>query len=92
MTFVMLSISSSGIQPKLETLALLTINVACCMWLLINHSRCVQNTFQGLKKSGNDTIISMLSSPAREEWNKGTAGEASVAAVSEKLPAKQSDL
>lgn len=54
MTFVMLSVFSSGIQPKLEIPSLLTINVACYMWLLINHSRlCVlQNTFQGLKKVG----------------------------------------
>lgn len=44
------------------------------------------------KKSGNDKITSMLCSPARQEWNKGAPGEASVVAVSEKLPAKQSDL
>lgn len=48
----MLLVFSSGIQPKMEILVLLTTNVGCYIWLLINHSRwCVlQNTFQGLKK------------------------------------------
>lgn len=95
MTFVMLSVFSSGIQLKLEILALLTMNVACYYEAFDKpfQMMCSTKYFPGVKKkSGNDTFTSMLCSPARQEWNKGTPGEASVVSVSEKLPAKQSDL
>lgn len=32
---------------------------------------CSTKYLSGVKKSGNDTISSMLCSPARQEWNKG---------------------